>query len=333
MTRPRSDFIRQWETRAAGSRTVATPRSRATQRAALWVALVATSGLLLLSGLTLGAALPSENAAAGQRGPSTSGGCVPPGVLSPDSLLIPTTGPATTLAPGSSVTARYEAQLVTAPSGQRAALSVPSVTASFPTASGGRILVNLHPTWIHLKGSHWSTPDSATTQISTTVALAGGNSTLSSAWLAVQANTSYGSYQVQFRWQWSTLTVSGATTTSPWSGSISTSTVKAQPTRFYPAPYVGVLSTTPLTGAAPGSTFTANLSGNVSSTYFRILTESTTGHELDSVCLATGPGLTSYNASIPLDYSNGTALPAGSYIVHIHNAGAAIVVFKQVKVS
>jgi hypothetical protein len=213
-----------------------------------------------------------------------------------------------------------------------ASISVPSVLASFPTG-GGKIQVFLPPTWIHLRGTGWSSSVSGLTKITSTVVFPGGNATLSTGWLAVMANPTFGSYLLHFRWQWTTLPAVGRAVTSPWSGRISMSNENEQPNSFYPAPFVGVASTTTLAGANPGSTFSATLTGNVSSTYFRILTESPTGHEMNSVCLATGAGLTTFNASIPLDYANGTALAPGNYVVHIHNEGGPIVVFRQLRVA
>ncbi|MCI4351247.1 MAG: hypothetical protein L3K15_07025 [Thermoplasmata archaeon] len=307
-------------------------RTERTGSASAWIALLVGLVLGVMSGLSVVPTASSRHSVAPPGASATASGCAPSGIRSPDSLLIPTAGPRASLAAGSSVRASYQAQLLTAPPGNRASLFVPSVQASFPTTTGGRVQIYLHPAWLPITGTGWSKSVTASTKISSAVGFPHGNATLSTAWLAVMANTTYGGYQVQFRWMWATTNATGGTTKSPWSGAVNASTSSQQPTRFFPAPYVGVVSTTPLTGAAGGSTFTANLSGNVSSTFFRILTESGTGHELNSVCRTTAAGLTTFNASIPLDYANGTALPSGSYIVHIHNEGGAIVVFKQVRV-
>jgi hypothetical protein len=113
---------------------------------------------------------------------------------------------------------------------------------------------------------------------------------------------------------------------------VTTNSTRAQPTTFYPAPWVGV-SGTAGSKMAPGSTYWLQLTGNVSGTNFRVVVETSTGHEMNSVCRVTPTGASSFNATVPLTYTNGTPLPTGSYVVHVHNAGRAVVVFETVRVS
>jgi hypothetical protein len=160
------------------------------------------------------------------------------------------------------------------------------------------------------------------------------NATLSTSWHAVEADTTYGHLVLQFRWQW-WLHGSGSkpyNLTSPWSSFSSRSNTQQQPTTLTAIPWVGVIATTGASMAS-GSTYGMSLIGNVSATYFRVALEFPNSTEVNSVCHHSPSGHAPYNATIPLTYANGAALPRGNYLVHVHTVNGAVVIFEQVRVT
>lgn len=295
-------------------------------------AVVVLTGLALLAFGGLAAAVSPSTGT-----PSSTGTCVPPGYTSPDSLLIPNSEPGggrTTLSPGETLGAQIEMQIPHFQNSERGTLvQFPSVDAVLLLQGGSSVTLVFPPGSDWVNSSGWTSPIShqATEKMwgnfSTTA------SKLTTNWMAVMASTTYGSFQLEFQWRWYVVP-SGSTHVQygGWSHQSSTSSTTSQPTAFYPAPLVLWSARAAATQPANAS-YWVNLTGNVSGTSFRFVVETPNGHEVESICSATPSGASSYNATAPLQYSNGTALPAGPYLVHIHNAGGAIVYFAKVSVT
>jgi hypothetical protein len=146
------------------------------------------------------------------------------------------------------------------------------------------------------------------------------------------ANASYAAFHLKFQWRWSIQAPGAAIVHGAWSPVITNRTDSGQPSTLYPAPLV-IVRKSAAVDEPVGGKFWIDLGGNVSGTSFRFVIETTNGKEVRSSCTASASGATSYNDTQPLEYTNGTELPAGTYLIHIHNAGAAIVVFAKLKVT
>jgi hypothetical protein len=262
--------------------------------------------------------------------------CLPHHTTSPSSLLIPLASPSgrqATLTAGTVFGAQFEYQATHLPPNHNTKFTVPSVTAVFPLSGGGsQTFFFTHRSFV-LTGGGWSNPVSVNHTLSANVTFSTTSAHLTTTWLAVMANATYGTAQIQFQWQWwiKPSGSGGHVQLGPWSHAINTANSTEQPTTFYPAPLVNVVSTSG-SSQLSGMNYTADLSGNVSNTHFRMLVETPGGSELNSVCLVTPAVATTFNASLPLTNWNGTPLPPGKYLIHALNAGAAIVVFEKVTV-
>lgn len=259
--------------------------------------------------------------------------------VSPASILIPLAQPSGSLgkhATSAILGANVEFRALNASPLEllRTSVRLPSIYATFYPQSGSRLQLQYLPQNASLPLTGWSSPLSASQSINPSTTFSTSPATLSSGWHAVMVNASYGSFQLEFRWQWWVKTGGhqAGTQFSPWSRSVTANTTHEQPSTFYPAPWVGVHSTSG-SKVPPGSTYAVDLVGNVSGTAFRVVLETSSGHELNTACATSPVGSATYNATIPLTYANGTAVPAGPYIVHIHNAGTAIVVFANLAVT
>jgi hypothetical protein len=229
--------------------------------------------------------------------------------------------------------AQFEYRAIHLPSNHFTKFTVPSATAVFPLSGGGsQTFFFVHRSFVLTAGG-WSKPVSVNHTLSSNVTFGSTTAHLTTSWLAVMANATYGTAQIHFQWQWWLKSPGPGSHIQfgPWSQNITTANSTQQPTTFYPAPSVNVVSTSG-SSQLTGTNYTADLSGNVSSTHFRMLVETPGGSERNSVCLVTPGVATTFNASIPLTYSNGTLLPPGHYVVHVLNAGTAIVVFEKVTV-
>jgi hypothetical protein len=301
---------------------------------ALFAALLAVP-LVAASGLPPSPVAAGGGVTAGVQ-PAVNSTCPTTLTISPDSLLIPLAPPSGTAAKlhvGDTFGADYEYQATKLPSGHATSFYVPSASAKFQTSSStGVSFFFIHRTF-SLSASGWSKPVSQSKVLAANLTFSTTNADLSALPLAVMANASYGTAQIEFQWQW-WYKLSGSTTVQygPWSKQYTTGNNTEQPTIFYPAPLVSVVSVSGTTNQIPGTNYTVELKGNVSGTSFRMVVESTSGKELNTVCHTTPTGAKTYNDSIALTYSNGTLLPGGTYIVHVHNAGRAVVVVEKVSV-
>lgn len=247
----------------------------------------------------------------------------------PASLYLPLPAPVQKIAPGGTVTAHVEAAVVNYTSAENGTrLSVPTLTASFPLAPSGKLSIVLPPaTWtVSQAGWSASVSESKTKTLSGTTAFpAAGSAYLSSSLLAVMGSADYGSLQVAFRWQWTEVTSPGsAPISSAWTTPNATAVSPARPSLFEPAPYVGIVGTSPQPAPA-GSNFSVTLSGAVANGSFRMVVEyPNNGTEISSIWESSPPGATSFNGSSPLSFRNGTPLPSGKYLVHVHDVCEAL---------
>lgn len=308
-------------------------RKRARTRPTVPLAVMLLLGLVALGGLA--GALPSPPVLL------TTASCAPPASTSPSSILIPEGPPSGTQASfsaGAIVGASYEYQIPgSLPAlkhpGASVPLYLPSLNAEFRLSGGSTWNLFFPPKTVYVTHKGWNGPVAHGATASASGSFSNASATLSSHWLAVMANSSYGAFQVEFQWRWTLqANATSPVQNGPWSAAVTQSTTTEQPTTFYPAPLVRVLAHASVT-ESPNATYWINLTAPVSGTSFRLLVESSTGKELNSVCTASPVGATYYNDTIPLAYANGTALPAASYVVHVHDSRGAIVAFEKVRVS
>lgn len=313
--------------------------SRARWVLSTFFVVLAVGSLLVPFGQAVRAATPPSPSGVVTLGGAPASSCALPGTTSPSSLLIPLTQPTGSL--GANVTSAVLGATLEFRGTNGSSLNLPGLEVHIPTTNanfylqgGSKIQLHFFPRNASIPPVGWSSPFTASHSLSPSATFTTGSATLSTAWLAVTVNASYGSVQLEFRWQWWIRTTGGnpGTHTGPWSSAVTTSSTHAQPTTFYPAPWVGV-SATAGPKMSSGSTYWMLLNGNVSSTNFRVVVETATGHEVNSVCRTTTSGASSFNATVPLTYITGGSLPRGSYVIHAHNAGAAVVVFETVVVT
>ncbi|HEV2316070.1 MAG TPA: hypothetical protein VGV89_00645 [Thermoplasmata archaeon] len=234
---------------------------------------------------------------------------------------------------GDVLAAQYEYQLSRLPAGQTVQVSIPTASAAFHLSSGSALSLTFLHRNVSVAHGGWSPPVSTNRTLSSPITFSPKNADLSSGWLAVTTASPYGTVQIQFQWRWVVQQngQGGKTQTGPWSHSVNTGNTTQQPTTFYAAPWVHAFAASG-TRQPAGSNYTLDLQGNVSGTIFKLIVETATGTELNTKCLATPSGAGTFNATLPLTYSNGTPLRPGSYVVHIKDAGSAIVVFARITV-
>lgn len=293
------------------------------------MAALAVAGLvlaLLPSGL---AGAPSPLSTLGTRfSASSTGGCNPSNP-SPSALSILAPNPSAGVSAGGSVGVAYAVAILspTTP-GVAATVYVPSVTTTFPLQSSGSFSVFVGGHTVKVQGTGWSKATTVTQTKSATSSLAfstAKSATLSTQKIALMANVSYGQLTLEIRWHWSETTKSGGTPVNgSWTVPSANATSPALPSVFSPAPYVPIVSTSPTTAPA-GSNISVELSGAVANTSFRVVVEyPNNGTEITSVWHASPANATTFNVTAPLSTASGTALPAGKYLLHIHDACEAI---------
>ena len=291
--------------------------------------------VLVLAGLVLvlvpigSAGAPSSLPSVGARfSPATTGGCNPSNP-SPSALSIPTANPTTSVSAGGSLGVSYAVAILspTTP-GVAATVYVPSVTTTFPLQSSGSFSVFIGAHTLKVQGAGWSKASTVTQTKSASTSLAfstAKTATLSTQKIALMANASYGQLTLEIRWHWSESTKAGSTPVNgSWTVPSANATSPALPSTFYPAPYVPILSTSPTTAPA-GSNISVDLSGAVANTSFRVVVEyPNNGTEITSIWHASPANATTFNVTAPLSFASGTPLPAGKYLLHIHDSCEAI---------
>lgn len=251
--------------------------------------------------------------------------CNPPSDA-PSALAIPLGNLGQKVPTGSSVGYTLEVSAVNysaADNGTRVYL--PSLLGHFPLRTGGMFTVFHLPSTLTLAGPGW-VGVSATKSVATTTAFdSAGTAYLSTSLLAVMADASYGSLQLQYRWHWTLVSGKGGNTqSSAWSVPSANATLPWRPSIAEPAPYVSIIGTSTQPAAA-GSNFTTDLGGAVANASFRMVVEyPNNGSEITSQWEAAPSGATSFNATSPMAYADGSPLPAGKYLIHVHDACEAI---------
>lgn len=207
-------------------------------------------------------------------------------------------------------------------------LYFPTTTAVFPQVGQPDLKINLVPKDFTVTSSAWSSASSrsASTTLTANASFASGISAyLTTAKIAVLVDAAYGNVTLEIRWHWVIHHVSRGTTKSgAWTVPSYNATGIYLPSIFYPAPWVGVVSTSG-TSVPGGSTYTIVLNGSVENTWFRVVLEyPTNGTNLHSIYEYTTSAPT-FNATMPMTYPNGTAVKAGAYLIHVHDRCNAIV--------
>jgi lipocalin len=248
---------------------------------------------------------------------------------SPAALNIPVANPSVNQTAGTTFNITYEFEVegyVASDSGT--ILYLPTTAAVFPTVSTGTLRMTIPEENVTITGPGWSSPTllSATTKLTSNENFSGASAYLTTGKYAVMANAVSGSLTLEFRWQWNFSSATGGTNeTGSWSVPSLTATSPYLPSIFYPAPYVGIVSTT-ASPAVAGTIFNLELNGTVASTSFRMVLEyPNNGTEIQSIWENTSAHATLFNATVPLSYRSGAPLPAGNYWIHVHDVCEAIV--------
>jgi hypothetical protein len=128
-----------------------------------------------------------------------------------------------TFAAGTHILSTYEFQVVTWPKGYTSiTVWIGSVQASFPESTGGTFQETVPALQTTVTSTSLSNPNAT---IANATAPKGGLSfaqgttaTLSSQLLAVMVSAQWGTLKMNFRWEWASVTPSGVTNYSSWSG-------------------------------------------------------------------------------------------------------------------
>ena len=256
--------------------------------------------------------------------------CATPGRAARDVSLAE---PHYTLAKGDSLSTTYEFSVVntTLPS-IHVRVNAPSFFGQFTLANGSKLSVYTPPRALNISNSSWTASSLATTKkvmtqnttFSTTI-----SATMTTELVGVMATAADGTVELGFRWEWTiTYASTGTTVSSPWSPLRSTG---ADPTIFYPAPYVQLVSTTNTT-LAIGATFTAYLLGAISGTFFNSELEyATTGNVVHHQAVYTSVGnSTAVAVPVVIESTIGPFSPA-TMLDHVRNSCGSLLYSISVK--
>jgi hypothetical protein len=286
---------------------------------ALLLVAVVPTGPIGTSGVRLSASIPPWN-----------NWTCNPNNPSPAALDIPVKNPGQPERSGARLNVSYEIEIKNYSKLDRGTvISLPSVKAVFPLSPSGAFSLTFPPRKATVSSRGWSGPGLLERSIVLSANLTimkGAKAYLTSSKLAVMADRASGSVVLAVRWHWTFDPVNGGTPhVGPWSLPSNSSVLPYLPSVFFPAPFVGLpsLSASP---APSGSSFNLTLNGSVASTSFRVVLEyPNNGTEIQSIWENSSSGITTFNVSVPLTFRNGTGIPAGSYLVHVHDICEAIV--------
>ncbi|MCI4327141.1 MAG: hypothetical protein L3K16_05855 [Thermoplasmata archaeon] len=296
--------------------------------------------ILLILVFPLPAGLPVSSSASS---PLTTSASIPPwntwtcnpNNVSPAALNIPLANPSHSRSAGTVVGVSYEFEVkgyVAADRGK--AIYLPTVKAVLPTLPTGSLDVNFAARNTTITGRGWSVPITGNTTLVSKASFSTASAYLSTAKYAVMAAAASGSLTLEFRWHWTIVPgKGGATDNGPWSVPSSNATSPYLPSTFYPAPFVGVVASSG-SPAPAGTNATLELDGTVSNTSFRAVVEyPNNGTEIQSIWENSSLGATTFNATVPLAYRDGVPLPAGHYLIHVHDVCEAIVHMESITVT
>jgi hypothetical protein len=243
--------------------------------------------------------------------------------VAPSSFSIPAKNPNRSVKSGSTIQVAYQVKVVNYTSSMgHVTVYIPPVTAVFPLTKSGQLNISAPARNVSIGGGGWTGGGATTFNYKTAVAIQFNSSAvahLTTQKIAVMASTSYnGKVQVEFEWRWVIPGLNGVWTVPSYSY-----TNPYLPSIFYPAPLVPVLSNTSASQA--GTNYTVVLGGAVSHTTFRMVLEyPNNGTEIRSQDEYTALGVKTFNATVFLATKGTTSLPAGHYLVHVHDACDAI---------
>jgi hypothetical protein len=256
---------------------------------------------------------------------------------SPAALDIPAANPTHSEAAGSVLTVTYEFRVTDySKSLYATVLYLPTVKAILPTSPSGDLDLSVGGSTAKVSGGNWSSAHllTATENLSSGVTFSSAKAYLTSSKLAVMADVASGALTLEFRWHWSFQPAGGgAVRSGAWTVPSANAISPFLPSVFYPAPRVTVTSTSP-NPAASGTRFNLTVAGFVANTSFRMVLEyPNNGTEIQSIWENTSRVGSSFVTWLPLTYMSGTLLPAGSYLVHIHDVCEAIVYILPIKLT
>jgi hypothetical protein len=172
------------------------------------------------------------------------------------------------LAKGDTLSTTYEFSVAnTTLSSIHVRVNAPSFFGQFILANGSKLSVYTPPRAVNLSNTSWSPASVTTTKkvMTQNESFSTSAATMTSELVGVMATAAEGTVELAFRWSWTvTYASNGTSYSSSWSPLRSTG---ADPTIFYPAPYVELVSTSNTT-VPIGSTFTAYLLGTISGAEF-----------------------------------------------------------------
>jgi hypothetical protein len=274
------------------------------------------------SGADAGAGNPPGSTSPVASVPMPAGACNPR-TPTPSAVLLPVGAPSGPDPAGTELTASVEvAVLNTSLPVPGITISLPSLVATFPVASGGVLSIYLPATDLRPSGTGWAAPgvEHGALALGTAVVFLGnGSAILSSQKLAVLATAPYGQLYLGLRWQWSLLTPNGVDSSGPWTpltpDSAWPSSVASE---FLPAPWVGATALTP-SPVPIGTNFSARLTGDLGGHYFYLELESpVTGKASQLQGFTAAPNASSVLASLPI-LNDDHYLTPGPYLVHVHD--------------
>lgn len=210
----------------------------------------------------------------------------------------------------------------------------PSITAVFPKLPSGSVSVFFPPKTIGITSSKWSANRTVGTTVGTATRIdPNATAYLSTSKIAVMAGMPTGTLTIEVRWHWAVFNPStGAHSSGAWTKPSYAASGPFLPSIFFPASYVGIVSTSG-SRVPTNSTYVIGLNGSVQSTWFRMVLEyPANGTEIQSIFENTTANNTVFNATLPIAFRNGTGIPAGNYLMHVHDSCEAIVHVLQVSV-
>jgi hypothetical protein len=312
------------------------------RRRTAWIGLAGVTALFVIAILLVPSMAPAPTVANSRVTtsetipPWNTWTCNPPN-LSPTALSIPVANPSHSRSPGAVLGAAYEFKVENYHSYDNGIIVyLPSTQAIFPTTQGGKLLLAIAPANVTISSQWWTAPAllSGNMTLSTKATFSSSSAYLSSSKYAVMADVASGFLTLEFRWHWTvTSVIGGPVDKGPWSVPSLNATSDYLPSIFYPAPYVGVVSMTS-SPAAAGTNFSLLLNAAVANTSFRMVLEyPNNGTEIQSDWENTTVGTTLFNSTVPLAYQGwAQLLPAGSYLIHVHDVCGAIVHMQSVTV-
>jgi hypothetical protein len=317
--------------------------ARARPRPVRWFGLGAGLGVVLVLGLLF---VPSLlPAVSGQMSSLALSASIPPwnpwtcnpNNVAPASLHIPAENPSAPWGRGGTVTVTLEMKVDGySKSDNGTKVYIPSTDAVFATAVGRGLWISFPAENVSITGKGWSSPARLnwSTKLADSENFSSASAFFTTGKNAVMAAAESGSLLLKFRWQWSFRPLSGGpATTGRWSSPSLNATSPNLPSIFYPAPFVGLVSTT-ASPAVAGTTFDLKLNGTVANTSFRVVLEwPSNGTEIQSVWENTSAHAKTFNATVPLAFRNGTPVPAGDYFVHVHDVCEAILHMQEIYVT